>query len=130
MKTAIIDTNLIIRFLVNDDPKKAFKVENLLKDKNNTNFLLDIVVAEIIWVLSSYYELNKAEIIEKILALINVESIVCNRTVLNRALSIWDKNNISFIDAYIAAFAEIEECPVYSYDKKFSQIKNINRKEP
>ena len=37
MQRNLIDTNLIIRFLVNDDPKKASGVEKLLKDKDNKN---------------------------------------------------------------------------------------------
>lgn len=130
MSKNLIDTNLIIRFLVNDDPKKVVKVEKLLKDKNNQNILLDTVVAEIIWVLSSYYGLKKADTIEKIEALIHVESIECNKVVIAGALSIWKENNISYIDAYLAAVAELGNTILYSYDKNFNSIGTITVKEP
>src|SRR5687768_11130458 len=105
MSKNIIDTNLIIRFLVNDDPGKALQVEKLLKDTHNKNILLDTVIAEIVWVLLSYYSLSKKEVIEKIRALIHVDSIDCNDYLLNRALSIWENYNLSYIDSYIASVA-------------------------
>lgn len=126
----LIDTNLIIRFLVNDNPRKVARVEKLLKDKNNQNILLDTVVAEIIWVLSSYYSLSKSEIIEKITALIQVKTIECNSFLLGRTLTMWEENNISYIDAYLATVSELGNVPIYSYDKKFRSIKTIEVKEP
>lgn len=130
MSKNLIDTNLIIRFLVNDDPQKVSKVEKLLKDKNNTNIILDTVVAEIIWVLSSYYDLNKSDVVEKVRALIHVETIECNAFLISRALTIWEENNISYIDAYLAAVAQLSEITLYSYDKKFNSISTIKVREP
>ncbi len=130
MSKNLIDTNLIIRFLVNDDPQKVSKVEKLLKDKNNTNIILDTVVAEIIWVLSSYYDLNKSDVVEKVRALIHVETIECNAFLISRALTIWEENNISYIDAYLAAVAQLGEITLYSYDKKFSSMPTIKVREP
>lgn len=130
MSKNLIDTNLIIRFLVNDDPKKVTKVEKLLKDKNNKNILPDTVIAEIIWVLSSYYSLNKKEASEKIRALIHVDTIECNAFLINRALTLWEENNISYIDAYLAAVVELGNITLYSYDSKFNSIPTITVKEP
>lgn len=114
MSRNLIDTNLIIRFLVNDDPKKIALVEKLLQDKNNINILLDTVIAEIIWVLSSYYLLDKLEIIEKVRALIHVDTIECNEVLVNRALTVWEENNISYIDAYLASVAQLGNIQLYS----------------
>lgn len=130
MAKILIDTNLIIRFLVNDDPEKALRVKKVLLDPKNTNALLDTVVAEIIWVLNSYYEQDKFSIVEKIRALIHVETIVCNKSLLDRSLTIWQNNNLSFIDAYIIATAEHENLKIYSYDYKFDKIPTITRLEP
>jgi predicted nucleic acid-binding protein len=130
MSKNLLDTNLIIRFLVNDDPKKVNRVEKLLVDKNNTNILLDTVVAEIIWVLNSYYTLRKSEVIEKIEALIHLDTIDCNAVLINKALSIWKENNISYIDSYLAAFANLGNIPLLSYDDKLKTINEITVKEP
>ncbi len=130
MARNLIDTNLIIRFLVNDDPQKVSRVEHLLKDKSNKNVLLDTVVAEIIWVLLSYYSIEKAEIVEKIRALIHVDTVECNAFLINRALAIWEKNIISYIDAYLAAVAELGNMTLYTYDKRLEKISTIHVKEP
>lgn len=130
MSKNLIDTNLIIRFLVNDDPQKVLDVEKLLKDKNNRNILLDTVVAEIIWVLSSYYSLQKLEIIEKIRSLIHVDTVETNAFLLSRALTMWEENNISYIDAYLAAVSEMGGMTLFSYDKRLSSIPTITVKEP
>src|SRR5438105_3406714 len=125
MAKSVIDTNLIIRFLVNDDPQKASDVEKLLRDKTSLYLLPDPVAAEIIWVLDSFYGFDKQSIVEKIRALIHVDSIDCNEVLLNRALLFWERYSISFIDAYIAALAQEENMPIYSYDQKFDQIKSV-----
>ena len=130
MSKNLIDTNLIIRFLLNDNPSKTLRVEKLLKDNNNQNILLDTVVAEIIWVLSSYYNLKKSEIVEKIKALIHVDTIECNAFLINRALSLWQENNISYIDSYLIAVGELGNMTLYSYDQKFKSIPNLKVKEP
>lgn len=130
MAKILIDTNLIIRFLVNDDPEKALRVKKVLLDPKNTNALLDTVVAEIIWVLSSYYEQDKFSIVEKIRALVHVDTIVCNKSLLDRSLTVWENNNISFIDSYIIATAEQENLKIYSYDYKFDKVQSITRLEP
>ena len=130
MAKILLDTNLIIRFLVHDDPEKALRVKKVLLDPKNTNALLDTVVAEIIWVLSSYYEQDKFSIVEKIRALVHVDTIVCNKSLLDRSLTVWENNNISFIDSYIIATAEQENLKIYSYDNKFDKVQSITRLEP
>ncbi len=130
MSKNLLDTNLIIRFLVNDDPEKVNRVEKLLSDKNNTNILLDTIVAEIIWVLSSYYSLNKTEVIEKIRALIHVDTIECNEVLINKALSLWEKNNISYIDSYLVAVSSLGNITLFSYDDKLKFIGGATVKKP
>ena len=130
MPKILIDTNLIIRFLVNDDSDKASMVKKVLQEDKNTKILLDTVVAEIVWVLSSYYEQDKLSIIDKIRALIHVKTISCNKILLDRSLAIWENNNISFIDSYICATAQLKNLKIYSYDFKFDKISSITRVEP
>lgn len=130
MSKNLIDTNLIIRFLINDDPQKVSRVEKLLKNKKSINILLDAVVAEIIWVLRSYYSLDKTEVAEKIRALIHVDTIKCNAFLINRALTLWEDNNISYIDAYLAAVSQLGNIILFTYDRKFKSIPTVTTKEP
>ncbi len=130
MSKNLLDTNLIIRFLVNDDSEKVKKVEDLLRNTDNTNILPDTIIAEIIWVLSSYYYLQKSEITEKIKALIHVESVDCNAVLINKALSLWEENNISYVDSYLAAIAELGNITLLSYDRNLKYVSSITVREP
>ncbi|OGD89162.1 hypothetical protein A3J17_01260 [Candidatus Curtissbacteria bacterium RIFCSPLOWO2_02_FULL_40_11] len=130
MPKKLLDANIIIRFLVSDDPNKANRVEKLLAGQNNKNILVDIVVAEIIWVLGSYYQFDKSSIIESLKALIHYKSIVCNKTLLESALTLWEKYNISFIDAYLISVAKLKSLNIYSYDVKFDKVDGVKRQEP
>lgn len=62
----ILDANVIIRYLVEDDEKKADAIEHLLKS-DEVLILTDVTISEIVWVLSSYYENTRNEIVEKYL---------------------------------------------------------------
>lgn len=129
MAKNLLDTNLIIRFLVNDDPSKVSQVEKLLRNNKNKNILLDTVIAEIVWVLTSYYELDKEDIIEKMQALIHVDTIECNTLLISRALLLWEIHTISYIDAYLVAVSQLGNMTLYTYDQKLKKIEK-NIKEP
>lgn len=130
MPKSLIDANLIIRFLLNDDPKKAIRIENLLQGNKENYLLVDVIIAEIIWVLSSYYKFDKVAIIDKIRALIHLDTISCNRILLDNSLNVWEKHNVSFIDAYIIAIAESKKLKIYSYDRGLDKVKITKRIEP
>ena len=88
----VLDANIIIRFLVDDDKEKADAIEKLLRS-NETLILTDVTIAEIIWVLSSYYKEPKKDIVKKITALIHLPSIKCNKKVMITALNFFEKHN-------------------------------------
>lgn len=58
----IVDTDIIIRFLTNDDPKKAKDFERFLNSKKKI-ILTDVSFAEVYWTLKSFYKFPKGEII-------------------------------------------------------------------
>lgn len=130
MSKNLLDVNIILRFLVNDDPKKADKVKKILQGSKPKNILPDVVLAEIVWVLSSYYGQPKSSVIEKMRALIHLDSIECNLALLDSTFTFWEYHNISFIDAYLLAKSQLEDLTLYSYDKKLTKISGVNVQEP
>lgn len=136
MSGCFVDTNVFIRYLTNDDPVLADRVEMLL-DKAAAGAVrlvtTELVMAETIWVLESSYKLTNVQIaplIRGILATPGME--VINGDLVGRALILYELQSIDFVDAYIAALMEKQGiCDVYSYDRKhLSRLKTINRKEP
>lgn len=136
MKNCFVDTNLFIRYLTNDDPVKADKVEKLLDDAAGGKLKLvttEMVMAEIVWVLESGYSLKNSDVaplVRGILATPGLE--VINSPLVARAVELYETINIDFIDGYIAAVMEqrgITE--LYSFDRKhISRIDKVVRLEP
>jgi predicted nucleic acid-binding protein len=126
----VLDANIIIRFLIDDDKEKADAIEKLLRS-DQILILTDVTISEIIWVLSSYYKEIKKEIVKKITALINLPSIKCNKKLIVTALSFFEKYNIDWIDAYLAAYTKENDLKeIYSYDLDLDKIKSIKRLTP
>jgi predicted nucleic-acid-binding protein len=60
-----LDTNVLVRFLVDDDKAQSATAATLVRRaiaKNESLFLADIVVCETVWVLSSAYRVARGEI--------------------------------------------------------------------
>lgn len=131
-KTKTIDSNLIIRFFAADDPQKADAVEKLLKKaKKDELELPDLIVAELVWVLVSFYKLEKEEIIEKLEGLLSLEKVKMNRPLLKHTIEIYRNYSISYTDAYLIAYTlEAGVDSFYSYDQGLDKVEEIKRLEP
>ena len=117
--TAILDTNLLVRYLTEDDPGKADAVENLLdKASRGEGRLLmhSVVMAELVWVLESFYQMEGTRIAELLESLLHTPGLVVQENRLIRpALEIYRQKQIDFIDAWILAFARQRSVPLDSY---------------
>lgn len=136
MKTYFVDTNLFIRYLTNDDIEKANRVEELLDKAALGKVRLitcEVVMAEVVWVLESYYNLNKVQIAEHLEAILATPGLnVLNGKVVEKAVEYYLNENIDFIDAYIVSLMNrLNISSIYSFDKKhLKRIKSIKRLEP
>jgi len=136
MKTYFVDTNLFIRYLTNDDIEKANRVEELLDKAAMGKVRLitcEVVLAEVVWVLESYYNLNKVQIAEHLEAILATPGLnVLNGKVVEKAIEYYRNENIDFIDAYIVSLMNrLNISSIYSFDKKhLKRVKSIKRLEP
>jgi len=136
VKVRFVDANVFIRYLTNDDPAKAASVERLLDQAATGQVGLvttEMVLAEIVWVLESYYSMTRdvvAPMIRGILA--TPELSVLNGQLVHEAVELYENGRMDFIDAYILArMAEQGIDEIYSYDKKhLSKISGVTRLEP
>ncbi|NJM77278.1 MAG: type II toxin-antitoxin system VapC family toxin [Acaryochloridaceae cyanobacterium RU_4_10] len=82
IERAFIDTNLFLRYLTNDIPKKADRVEELLQRAALGEILLvttSLVIAEIVWTLTSFYGLSRDQIRDRVLAILNTPRLVVHQ---------------------------------------------------
>jgi len=136
VKTAFVDANVFLRYLTNDDPEKANRVDILLDRAAAGEVRLlttEMVLAEVVWVLESSFGLKNHQIAPMIKAILASPGIeVINGHFVARALDYYLSHNIDFIDGYIAAVMEKRKvADIFSFDRKhMGRIKSIIRKEP
>lgn len=118
-KKNILDTNIILRFLLNDNKQQAEYAEKLfIKSPKHSLIVPDLVVAEIAYVLLSHYEFSKEEVIDKLSVLLTYEAFKLNNKVLKPALYYFKEKPISFVDAYLCALSNLSKTPLITFDKK------------
>lgn len=125
----IIDTDVIIRFLIRDDSKKADRFEAFLRSGKKAQ-ITDVTIAETYWTLTSFYQVKKQEILLMLESLIALPAIVSNVSIITNTVSILRQRSISFVDAYTAATAALTDKTVISFDRGFDKISGIKRIEP
>jgi uncharacterized protein len=135
-KRAVIDTNLLVRYLTEDDPSKANDVKRLLLKAAQGEIRLlipSVVIAELVWVLQSFYKLERSEIVPLLNAILHTHGVeVSDKTVVSDAIAIYRDEAIDFIDAWIVAFAKATEVrAIYTFDRKhFKGIDGIEMMHP
>ncbi len=123
MKKIIIDTNIIVRYLVNDVESQANEVEKLFikAEKGEIELiLLPIVVAETTYVLQNFYHKSLIEI-SKGLQLILVQPWL-NLEHEKALLGLWNwyEKGQHFVDSYLLALEKYEGLEIFSFDKKLN----------
>ncbi len=129
--SAFVDTNVLVRHLIGDPPKLATRATDYLRGESDL-LVADLIVAETIYVLESFYEVSRPEISESIRALIVMESVrVVDVPLLLRALEIYEYDRLDFAEAYLIASAESTGVMrVASFDRSIDRVKTITRVEP
>lgn len=95
-------------------------------------FVADLIVAETVYVLESFYEIDRSRISEAIRALLAMDSVrVIDAPLLLRTVALYESERLDFADAYLVACAETTGVgQVASFDKAISRIPTIVRIEP
>lgn len=109
-----LDTNVVIRYLVQDDAKQAAIATTLIERElsaDNPGLLTNIVLCEIVWVLEDSYGLARARVGEILEALFTAKQIALeNADLAWQALRKLRSDAIDFSDALIALMAEKLGC--------------------
>ncbi|MEK6589242.1 MAG: PIN domain-containing protein [Nitrospinota bacterium] len=135
MERKFIDTNIFLRYLTKDDASRYDKCREIFKNAVEGKASLTtsgIVIAELIWTLSSYYKVPKEDIIEKASIIISTENLhIPDKDIIADAIVLYSRKNIDYIDAYNAVFMKYHGLnKIYSYDKDFDILEDIKREEP
>jgi predicted nucleic acid-binding protein len=129
--SAFVDTNILIRHLTGDPPEQAARAARFLATADEL-LLTDLVVAEVVYVLESFYEVPRARVAELARAVIAFPPIVVlDPTMLLRALEVYETDRLDFAEAYLVAQAERSGVRVIaSFDRAIDRVPTVQRLEP
>jgi predicted nucleic acid-binding protein len=129
--SAFIDTNIIVRHLTGDPPAMAERATRFLASQRDL-LLTDLILAETVYVLESFYEAPRNQIAEAIRSMIAFESIVCvDPAMLLRAIEVYETDRLDFAEAYLVATAESTQVGrIASFDQAIDRVDTVERVEP
>ena len=124
----IVDANFILRYLLNDIEEQANEAYTILS--RGSVYLPNEVIAEIVYVLEKVYKIDRKRIDVEITDLIESGNVyVDNIEIMSRALAIYAKSRLDFIDSILYAYATVVNATVYTFDIKLKNaIKAYNSK--
>jgi predicted nucleic-acid-binding protein len=128
-KRVLIDTNLIVRYLVQDNERHARAAGRLFDacDRGETTIiLLPTVLAECVFVLESFYMHARPAIASALSTLISSPGVEIGFAAIHLdALDRYRKTKVHFVDCLIAATASADNTPVASFDRDFRKFPDI-----
>ena len=125
----LVDTNLIVRYLVQDHErhaKAAVKLFDACDRGDVVIVVLPAVLAESVFVLESFYEHPRGDIASALGRLISSPGVEISGTAIHLdALDRYRRTKIHFVDCLIAATAAAENTPVASFDQDFRKFTDV-----
>lgn len=127
--TRLVDTNVIVRYLVQDHEKHSRAATKLIEACDRGEFtlvLLPVVVAECVFVLESFYGHARSEIARVLSNLLTSPGVeVAELTVYLDALNRYREHKLHFVDCVIGAKAAATGVPVATFDGDFRKFSDV-----
>jgi predicted nucleic acid-binding protein len=130
----LLDTNIVLRYLVNDHPEHGAAAKKLFMEARAGKVSLClplIAIAESVFTLQSHYEIDRADIGRELIKLLTAPGVMltCPHWILE-AIEDYQTRNISFGDACLAAEAQATQMTVASFDRGLDKFPGLKRYQP
>ena len=103
-----VDTNVFLRFFVKDVETLYEKARSLFEKAESGKIRLEtseLVIAEIVWVLESFYGFTRKEIVDVLITLLSSRNLkIANSARISASIQFYVSGNMDFIDAYNIAY--------------------------
>jgi predicted nucleic-acid-binding protein len=135
MKPAfLLDTNVLIRFFVGDDPAQLAKAKQLFSQAEKGECELIItqwIIAEAVYVLDGVYAVGRAKVAGHLRRLIRSSGIRADgEACILDALDRFEKRKVDFADALLAAESVARGLQPASFDRDLDKFADVRRLEP
>jgi predicted nucleic acid-binding protein len=129
--SAFVDTNILVRHLTGDPADMADRATAYLAEATEL-YLTDLIVAETVYVLESYYEAPRDQVANSMRSLVSMRSVLTvDPALLLRAIEVHETDRLDFAEAYLVACAESTGVGrVASFDRSIDRVDTVDRIEP
>ena len=119
--TASLDTNILLRYILEDAPHQCEKVKKLILNQEQPFYISDLVLAEVVFNLQGT-KMPRKNIVSILSRLFDLPNVHVNHTILDQALPFYeDHPALSFVDCMAAAYAKAEnKTPLWTFDRKLA----------
>jgi predicted nucleic-acid-binding protein len=108
-----LDSNVLVRYIMQDDPKQSPKANALIEslDSDNPGYFTLISVVELYWVLTSSYELTDTQFAQALEAILRTKQLLVEKAdLVSRALRVFTAGKADFADCLIERTAFVAGC--------------------
>lgn len=113
----LIDANVILRYLLNDNPEMAEKAKNIVE---NGAYTKPEIIAEVVYVLKGVYHVTRTEIRLFLQSMLNI--IYCTqRAAVTYALDVYADTSLDFVDCLLIAYHVLNKEDVFTFDAKLAK---------
>jgi predicted nucleic-acid-binding protein len=123
MKRESLDTNVILRLMLDDVPSQHRRAKKLINTKSSEYIIADTVVTEMVYALTAHYGMSRRQTAEIVRGVMSIDNINCNHKILSGAIKKYESHTaLSFEDCYLAEYAaQNEAIPLWTFDKKLAK---------
>ena len=120
-----VDTNVLVRYIVQDDQRQAAQATKLMEalTAEEPGFVSLVSVVELVWVLGSAYELKRMQVAQALEALLRIKEVVVDRAdIVIGATRRYKSTTADFADCLIQLTAQYAGCEkTMTFDKRAAQ---------
>jgi predicted nucleic-acid-binding protein len=126
-----IDTNVLIRYIVQDDPEQSRQatqfIEKTIYSEESAIFITGIVLCELVWVLETAYQYPKESIVKVLERILRTRQFcIYQPELLWSCLNDYQHINVDFADGYIAHLNAANDCEyTVTFDRKATRLKHF-----
>ena len=134
MKPLLLDTNILVRFITGEPIDQANAVANLFRAAEAGKLklaVLPMVLAEAVFVLTSFYEHPRAKVAEVLAHLISCPGFQADEPErMLHALKLFGAGKLDFVDCYLAAASIRDGRALVSFDRDLAKLHGITARKP
>lgn len=111
-----LDTNIVLRYLLNDIPEQTEKVRTIIASSGC--YITDVVAAEIVFVLEKVIEIDRQDIVRLLKSFLSLPNMIYNDYFLDQTLELYEEQlSLSIVDCYAATEAKAYKNYLLSFDE-------------